>query len=188
MPRTFIDKLLSGATRRTSELNVIDPGPPPEIPARLADLSELAPPVPIPHDYVKARTLLQTSIDKLFSRQAVLMREIAVRQVELYETNKTLEALESAAETIHREHNVEPKLNEAELADILSEELSRDPLEGDMSPEFREFVLSQKAGEPIAFPGPTSDDEKSKSLLREATAAPKGPVPHTAGRKPWGFA
>lgn len=164
MSRSFIDKLLSGATRRTSEMNVIDPGPPPEM---------LAPPDPVPHDYVKARTLLQTSIDKLFSRQAVLMREIAVRQGELFETNKTLEALAGAATAIHDEH--EPEIDEDALARALSE--------GDAG-VYENPIVSMTEEEYVDYRA------KATSLLREATAAPiTADTPFPSGAfKPRGFA
>lgn len=162
--RSFISELLSGASKHTSELNVIDPGPPPEM---------LAPPVPAPHDYQKARTLLDTSIERLTSRQAVLMREIAVRQGELFETNKTLEALASAADMLRHEHEDEPWL----MPEDIASEGDAGVYSGPMADLVEDGLLPDLKA---TSPG---------SLLREATAAPEFPKPSTYGSgKPRGFA
>lgn len=165
---TFIKKLLSGATQSVEDYtrdqygNRVE-----ELPPTGATFTADIP------MYARARSLVQTALERLENRQVVLMKEIAVRQGELFETNKTLEALTVAATAIHDEH--EPEIDEDALARALSE--------GDAG-VYENPIVSMTEEEYVDYRA------KATSLLREATAAPiTADTPFPSGAfKPRGFA
>lgn len=196
--RTFIDKLIYGATARLAEEPVIYGHG--LTPAGEAIAAALPPPDAPPKDFVKARSLLATSITRLMSRRDVLVKEIEDRSAELFETNRTLEALANAEAAIYEIGKASTEaevpsamipgdkgpegdrgpawdtINEAELAEILSQ--------GDAGVYANPYV--------DMLPEDTTADLKATSpgsLLREATAASSDQLTHLDARfRPKGFA
>lgn len=117
--RTFISHLLSGASARVDGTIALHS----EMPSNYREEPAALPPPPAPKDFVKARSLLNTAITRLASRRDVLVQEIEDRSAELYETNRTLEALSAAEHSIYR-------ISEATPTDAEPEPISENDLSG----------------------------------------------------------
>ncbi len=176
--RTFISHLLSGASAREEFVSAAD--------AVIAGMEVHSVPVeePVP-TYARARSILQTAIERLTDRQAVLMKEIADRQAELYETNKTLDGFGMASASISGVR-LEDMGDHMALGEGRTSE-EEDPLatiaEAIKSPE-RDLTIPAAMAAP--YGGNAEADDRLRKAFKEAAEGSRSLL--RPATKPLGFA